>query len=62
MENVTVRELSSLLSTLNLTVMPVLPASLYIKYLQSKQIEGLCATKSFDSKVYLDYLSKEELN
>ena len=41
----------------------ILPTPLYIRYLQRKKIEGLFATKSFDSKVYLDHhLFKEGLN
>ena len=56
MEGVTVRELSSFLGILNSTVLQFLPAPSYIRYLYRKQLEDLCATKSFDNKLCLDHI------
>ena len=55
------KEIAKLSGTLNSTAMAIPPAPLYLRDLQRKQSEGLCATKSFDSKVCLDYLCIEEL-
>lgn len=48
--------------TVNSTVLPILPAPLYIACLQRNLSDGISVTKNFNSKAHLDHQYKEELS
>ena len=50
------------MGTLSSIALAILPAPLYIRYLQRQQIHKLCLKRDYNNKVALDPLCKEELN
>ena len=61
-QEVPIKDLAKLLRTLSSTALAILPAPLYMRYLQRQQIHNLCLKRDYNSKVALDPLCKEELN
>ena len=62
MQAVPIKDLAKLLGTLPSTALAILPAPLYMRYLQGQQIHSLCLKKDYNSKVALDPLCEWELN
>ena len=62
MKKVSIKDLPKLLETLSSTALAILPAPLYMRYLQRQQYHNLCLKRDYISKVVLDSLCKKELN
>ena len=62
MQEVSIKDLAKLLGTLTSTAVAILPAPLYMRYLQRQQIHNLCLKIDYSNKVALDPLCKEELD
>ena len=62
MQEVSIKDLAKLLGTLSSTALLILPAPLYMRYLQRQQIHNLCLKRDYNNKIALDPLCKEELN
>ena len=62
MQEVSIKDLAKLLGTLTSTTVAILPAPLYMRYLQRQQIHNVCLKIDYSNKVALYPLSKEELD
>ena len=62
MREVSIKDLVKFLEILSSTALAILPAPLYMRYLQRQQIHNLCFKRDYKSQVALDPLCKEELN
>ena len=62
MQEVSIKDLAKLLGTLPSTALAILPAPLYMRYLQRQQIHNVCLKIDYSNKVALHPLSKEELD
>jgi len=60
-ENVSIRELTSLVGRLSSTAIAVLPAPLQYRYLQRNQIQALSKSQNFDSIIPLSPQAKGEI-
>ena len=49
-----IKDLLTLLGTLSSTTLAILPAPLYMRYLQRQQIHKLCLKRDYNSKIALD--------
>ena len=56
------KDIAKLLEILSSTTLAILPAPLYMSYLQRQQIQNFCLKRDYNSKAALDPLCKEELN
>ena len=61
MQEVSIKNLAKLLGTLS-SVLAILPASLYTRYMQRQQFHNLCLKRDYNNKAVVDPLCKEELN
>ena len=61
MQEVSIKDLAKVLETLSSATLAILPAPLYMRYLQRQQIPNLCLEIDYNSKVALNSLFKEEL-
>ena len=61
MQEVSIKDLAKVLETLSSTTLAILPAPMYMRYLQRQQIPNLCLEIDYNSKVALNSLFKEEL-
>ena len=59
MQEVLIKELAKLLGTLSSAALKILPAPLYMRYLQRQQICNLCLKRYYITKVALDTLCKQ---
>ena len=54
MQEVSIKDQLTLLGTLSSTALAILPAPLYMRYLQRQQIHKLCLKRDYNSKIALD--------
>ena len=60
MQEVSIKDLVKVLAKLSSTAITILPARLYIRYLQRQKIDNLCLKRDCSSKVILDSVCKVE--